>query len=328
MNRMLQIAVFCSVSLATALPGFTMPTQDTEAPQAAEIKEQARKDSLDHYFRGVTCESSGHIDEAMREYRQVIQISPAHGDARRRLAEIHLLRGELSDSIAQIRELVRYQGNNPVIRFQLARLYESKGNYRKACAEYRETVKLAPKNLSARRRLALLYEKRKMFDEAAVEYRRILVIDGNDKSVQNALIALYLRGKKFANLSDFLKETVARKPDDPTGHYKLGLVYEFTKNYDGAAEEYGKAIELNTSYAKAMNALARVYLKANRIDEAKKLLEVAKTVDPTFRESVLLLRSIREEFKPRYAAKKKSSHGESRKKKRKKVKGSKKKRRS
>lgn len=325
MNRSLQTLVFIALVVTTAMSGFAFSAPDTGLTRAPASKPQSRQDPSDHYYRGVTLESTGNIDEAAREYRLVLQLAPAHGDARRRLAEICLLRGDPPGAIEQFRELARYQEKNPVIRNRLAQIYESNGNYRKATIECREAVRLAPQSIPARRRLALLYEKRKMSNEAAAEYRNILTIDRNNIFAQHSLIALYLRGKRYEDLTDFLKETVASKPDEPTGHYKLGLVYEFSKKYEVAEKEYGKAIELNTDYAKAMNALARVYMKTNRIDEAKKLLEAASKTDPNLKESTLLLHNINEEFKPAYAVKKKAAYGKNLKRKRKNVKGSKKK---
>ena len=326
MNRILQTLVFTALVATTAMSGTSFSAPDTGLTRALASKPQSRQDPSDHYYRGVTLESTGSIDEAAREYRLVLQQSPAHGDARRRLAEICLLRGDPPGAIEQFRELARYQEKNPVIRNRLAQIYESNGSYRKATTEYREAVRLAPQSIPARRRLAILYEKRKLPNEATAEYRRILTIDRNDIFAQHALIALYLRGKRYEDLTDFLKEAVARKPDEPTGHYKLGLVYEFSKKYEGAEEEYGKAIKLNTAYAKAMNALARVYMKTNRIDEEKKLLEAASKADPNLKESTLLLHNINEEFKPVYAVRKNAKYGKNLKRKRKIVNRSKKRR--
>jgi len=328
MNRIVSIATFCIITATMVMPEYAAAAPDPGRIRAVETKPQNRKDPADHYHRAVTYESAGQIDEAVREYRQVLRLSPAHGDARRRLAEIHLLRGNPADAIEQYRELVRYQEHNPIIRYRLAQLYESGGNYRKATEEYREAVKLAPAAIPARRGLARLYAKRKMPQEAAAEYRGILSVHPNDISARNALIALYLRGKKYDELTEFLKETVAREPDDPIGHYKLGLVNEFRKDYDGAVQEYAKAIELDAGNAKSMKALARVYLKTNRIDEAKKLLEAAGKVDPDLKESTLLLQNINEEFKPSYAVKQKKKYKKSRKKKGGKAKISKKKKSS
>lgn len=306
MNRLLPLAVFCTLSAAAALPDSAMSAPaGFLAPQMESPRQNQEDRSADHYDRGVTHESSGHLEEAVKEYRKALQLSPAHGDARRRLAEIHLLRGEKTAALEQFRELALYQAHNPVIRFRLAQLYEATGNQRKAVAEYRAVTKLMPASLPASRKLAKIYEKRKMHDEAAAEYRRILKHDANDLSARNSLIALYLRGKKYDDLTAFLKERTDLRPDDATGHYKLGLVYEFRKDHEHAAQAYAKAVELDSADTKSLTALARVYRKTGRVDEAQELLAAAVTANPRLKNSPLLMQSMDEEFRPFYTAKKK-----------------------
>lgn len=308
MHRLIHIALI-SLLATLARPESALAAPDANSTAVRDLKPQTRQEPNDHYIQGVAFESSGRIDEAEKEYRKVLQSNPAHGDARRRLAEICLLRGDTAGAIEQFRAMVRYHENNPVVRYRLAKIYESNRNYRKATVEYQEAIRLAPQALPPHRGLAMLYRKRGMADKAITEYRKILAQDNDDASARREMIALYLKGKKFDELTEFLEQTVARKPEDPGAHYKLGVVYEFRKNYKGAAEEYGKAIELDKTHARAMNALARVYVKTDRVDEAKKLLEAAGQVDPKFRESALLLHNFNEEFKPAHSVKKRSKHG-------------------
>lgn len=314
LKSILHLAVLFSMAAVMSMTGPGAHAAQLQSTPGAELNSHVRDEASEHYYRGVTFESAGRIEEAMREYRRVLRLSPAHGDARRRIADIHLFRGETAEAVEQFRVLAHYQEHNPVVHYRLALLYESLGNHRKSADEYRVATKLAPNALPARRRLALLYVKRKLPDKAAAEYRGILSIDPDDLPATNALIALYLREKKYDELTAFLKESVARKPDDPTGHYKLGLVQEYTKNYEAAAEEYGKAVELDAKHAKSMMALARVYLKTNRFDDARKLMEAAAQADPSLKESTLLLQNFNEEFKPAHAVKKKPKYRKSKKK--------------
>ena len=81
-------------------------------------------------------------------------------------------------------------------------------------------------------------------------------------------------------------------PDDPQRHYRLGIVYEFKKEYDLAVLEYKKATELQPGNAKMLLALGRTYMKSGRISESRKVLEAASKADPTLAEPQLLLSSI------------------------------------
>jgi tetratricopeptide (TPR) repeat protein len=91
---------------------------------------------------------------------------------------------------------------------------------------------------------------------------------------------------------------VALFPDDPNTHYKLGLIYEFKKDYENAIASYKKAAELKPDHARSLNALGRLYMKTGRISEAKEMLEAAKKADPSLEETTVLLNNIRDEFNP------------------------------
>jgi len=303
MKTVFPAALFCVVTAALLFPA----PGNTESPRNPGLFSSAPRDASDHYYRGVTHESAGRLEEAAREYRLVLRRSPAHGDARRRLAEIHLFKGETAEAIMHLKELGYYQGHNPLIHYRLGQLYESSGNLRKATAAYRKAIDSFPGNLSARRGLARLYARRKMPNEAAAEYRAILAVAPDDIPSRNALTAIYLRGKKYDQLTDLLKEAVERKPDDATARFKLGLVYEFRKKYTEAAGEYEKAVELDSGHAKAMNALARVYMKTGDTGKAKEMMEAAVRADPSLKGSALLPRSFNDEFRQDAAVKKKKS---------------------
>ncbi len=303
MKPIFPVTLFCVVTAALLLPA----PGNTESSRGPGLFSSAPKAASDHYYRGVTHESAGRLEEAAREYRLVLRRSPAHGDARRRLAEIHLFKGETAEAIMHLKELAYYQGHNPLIHYRLGQLYESSGNLRKATAAYRKAIDSFPGNLSARRGLARLYARRKMPNEAATEYRAILAVAPDDIPSRNALTAIYLRGKKYDQLTDLLKEAVERKPDDATARFKLGLVYEFRKKYTEAAGEYEKAVELDKRHAKAMNALARVYVKTDDTGKAKEMMEAAIKADPSLKGSALLPRSFSDEFRQGAAVKKKKS---------------------
>ena len=106
-----------------------------------------------------------------------------------------------------------------------------------------------------------------------------------------------------------LKENVEMTPQDSNQHYRLGLVYEFQKDYGNASASYLEAVKLKEDNAKALNALGRINMKTGHIKEAKEYLERAKAIDPTMEETTLLLSNIRDELAPVTTKYKKNSKG-------------------
>ena len=103
---------------------------------------------------------------------------------------------------------------------------------------------------------------------------------------------MYVKQKRYDELTIFLKGWLDKAPDDPQRHYRLGIIYEFKKEYDLAVAEYKKSIELQPDNARMLMALGRTYMKTGRLSEAREMLELSKKADPTLTESQLLLNSI------------------------------------
>jgi tetratricopeptide (TPR) repeat protein len=115
---------------------------------------------------------------------------------------------------------------------------------------------------------------------------------------RSALVSIYVKNKQYDEITGLLKGTAELFPEDPNNHYKLGLIYEFKKDYESAIATYKKAIEVKPDHARSLNALGRLYMKTGRISEAKEMLEAAKKADPTLEETAVLLNNIRDEFNP------------------------------
>lgn len=261
-----------------------------------------------HYTLGILHERKGLLNEAEADYLKSLQMDSQNSDARRHLADMYTLRGKFRQAIEEYSELIKLRGDNPILHFKLARVYEKDREYKKAIDEYLEAIRLAPDNLETRKNLAILYARRKMAAEAEVQYREILRLDRNNEEMRIALISNLVKRKKYDDLLLLLKVTAEQNPNDANIHYKLGLMYDFTKEYDQAAIEYQKAIDLNGKHARAMNAYGRLCIKISKVEKARELLEAARIADPNFKEPRQLLDSLRDDRIMRSAKHKSSSH--------------------
>ena len=77
--------------------------------------------------------------------------------------------------------------------------------------------------------------------------------------------------------------------------YRLGIMYDYRREYDAAIAQYQETIALKSDHIKALRALGKVYMKTGNIEKAKDALETAKKVDPNFTEPQELLSNINEE---------------------------------
>jgi tetratricopeptide (TPR) repeat protein len=248
-----------------------------------------------HYSLGILLERKGALDKAVAQYLETLRLDPGNGDARRRLADIYTLRGKYLLSMEQYKKLIALRSGNPLLHFKLARVYEKNRDFQEAIDSYRTAIRLDAGNVETRNELALLYSRRGMATEAIDQYREVLKLKKDDFTARNALTALYVKLRKYDDLFALMKEGVDLFPKDPTSHYKLGIMYDFRKDFDSAIAEYLAAIALKGDYAKALNALGKTYFKTGRLDKAREALEAAKKADPNFSEPRELLTSINDD---------------------------------
>jgi tetratricopeptide (TPR) repeat protein len=144
----------------------------------------------------------------------------------------------------------------------------------------------------------MLHSRRGMPAEAIDQYREVLRLKRDDVEARNSLTALFVKQHRYDDLFFLLKEGAELFPKEPSSHYKLGVIYDFRKEYDSAIAEYQQAIALKSDFAKALNALGKTYMKMGNLDEAKGALEAAKKADPDLTEPRELLTSFNDETAP------------------------------
>lgn len=80
-------------------------------------------------------------------------------------------------------------------------------------------------------------------------------------------------------LIERLKQQIAKDPQNPKLHYRLGRAYEDNEQYADALKGYGRATTLNPHYGDAELALGSLNMKLNQYDEALDAYKRAASLD-------------------------------------------------
>ena len=232
-----------------------------------------------HYSVGVIQERKGEIDNAVSEYERCISLDKNNGDAHRRLAEIYALKGNLQKAVTEYKQIIDKAPDNPVMHFRLAKVYLRVGNLNDAKKSLEMAIKLEPKNLEPRRELIKLEIKRKHLPNAEKLCREILAIDRGDQLERKRLIGILGQQKQYGEVVEFLKDEIARYPNDSINYYRMGIVKEYLKDFKGAIQALLKSIEIKPT-AQSYQTLARAYLSISETEKAKDALAHASRIDP------------------------------------------------
>lgn len=256
------------------------------------LKKSTSASARTHYVLGLLFERQGNIDAALNEYNLVMTIDPNHSGARRRRADIYLIRGKLKKAINEYEKSHKASPNNPIILYKLSRVYLKDKQFDKAIGAYRKAINLDDGNIEIQREYALLLKRLGHYHEAEIAYIDILKKQPDDEDALNGTIFVLVKQKKYDELILFLKKEQKRDTSNPDHPYRLGLIYEYRHMYQEALDAYKRSLELKAS-AKTYLALGRVMIKAGKKAEAKIALESARRIDPKASEVRSLLMQLK-----------------------------------
>ena len=221
MKAVLRTGIFVLVA-AIATASFSQ-----EATDPAQLYEQAKVD-----------EKSGHVDEAIRKYEEMIKIDPTLAAAYNNLGRLYYQQGRLDDAIKPLRKASQLQPKLEPPRALLGFVFFQKQDFDDARREFKAASQLNPGDLSVRLFLARTLVELKDFDAALDLLIKLQREDPNNPEV------LYTLGGVYSSLAEI---TIGKiQTVDPNSYLLevlLGKVSEIKQLYPDAAEHYKRAIE-------------------------------------------------------------------------------------
>ena len=250
--------------LVTALADIALKKGDPQ--RAVELYKESLKLQNNPNVRlklGRAYEALNDLDEAMKQYSQVIKESPYLAEAYLALGDVQRQQGQTDEALKNYRE----------------------GFKRTAAAELREQlgeriVELDPKDFDTRFQLAKHYQKQYIFESAVRHYTAILEQGPTPEQALNAYIGL---GDVAVGRAEY---------EQAKNHYKSGLAVATTP--DQKKNLYEKILEAERSLVgstgklgddglEALYQLAVIAKEQQKIVDMREQLEKLKAEDPAYR---------------------------------------------
>ncbi len=134
--------------------------------------------SLKHYHKGLSYQNQGKYDEAIQEYKRVLDIWSDDIRMRQRLAECYRSKGMFDKAIAELKKVLEDSPACFGIRSDLAHAYMDKKMYEEAIVEFKKVIEDAPDDLPKSSDiyyyLALCCYHKNLYDEATAAAKKYL----------------------------------------------------------------------------------------------------------------------------------------------------------
>lgn len=211
----------------------------------AELEKEAGSDSARLLLLGSLYEESGDTEKALAVYKRALGQSPRNLDVRLKMVRLYQARGELDKAITEYEALVRAAPNNPTFVFELTEALLQRGERARA--------------------LTILSE---------VETRA-----HGDEDILGRIADYYGRLGESARAVRLLERLATSTGADPGHIVDLGDRHYQSGNVPLAVQTWKRLLTTVTPRAKALSALADVYLEHDMVQEALTLVQEAVGLD-------------------------------------------------
>lgn len=190
---------------------------------AASVR--GRHPSESKYLYAVRLLYEGHLDEAIRDYKTIIDRDPTFYKAYEKLLMASKRKQSVSELAAYFETLYEKNPKNPYVNYGLGLYYMAKKEYDRALTSLQNAIALGPQFEEPYKRIVEVYKSRGDLD-AAVGY---------------------------------FKERMRKDPKGSNAHLGMGYYYKIKKELDYALDSLNKATERNQRNLSAAQIKSQIY---------------------------------------------------------------------
>jgi len=219
--------------------------------------------SSDLYLLAARTYAAARDKAKTEEYlNKAIEADPARLEAYALLAAFYASQGQLASATDQYRKIVERTPDSVASNTVLAMLLEAQHQVPEAEKLYQKVLTLNPRAAVAANNLAWLYvSSNRNLDEALQLAQTALQQLPDEPHVMDTLGWIYYRKDMAGRAVQYLESSVKSNPNDPAGHYHLGMAYVRAGEIDKGKQALQKALSFKVEFdgtAEARKTLAQL----------------------------------------------------------------------
>jgi len=317
--------------LAFAALSLSPPTAAVQAPPdtrktAPNGSSKGSNDAAQIFEAGQRALQENHLDEAERDFRQVLAANPQGGGAYANLGVVYMRRKQWSKALEMLRQAEHLMPQVAGVRLNIGLAYFRQSDFLEAIPPFESVVREQPDAVQPRHLLGLCYffverwadasntlEPLWSQESAKLSYLYVLSIAAHragrkewDERATAQLVKIgegsaefhLFMGKAHLNLDQYdlaLADFLAAEKANPTltfVHFNLGLTYLRKQDYEPARDEFLKDVAVEPDLAFDYDELGDVYSLLQQYGEAETNYRKAVRLDPRMLNSYVGLAKI------------------------------------
>ena len=243
----------------------------------------------EHRNLGIAFYRTGMLDEALREFRRVVELGPSDGGAYFYLGLIYFKQAQWQQAIEAFKQAVQKGGSQPSILYDLALSYEKAGMLAEAEETYADSATRARRDSRVLTGWALVALHRGDFEVAAGRLDRAREVTGGEGM---SAIWYWARSLAAGAQEDYdeaectLREGVELFPEHAVLRNNLGALLELQGRVDEAEELLKAALADEPSVPQLSKNLGDLHYRSGRYDEAWDSYQRAVKLQPELGDDV------------------------------------------
>jgi tetratricopeptide (TPR) repeat protein len=207
----------------------------------------------------------GRIDEAIRYYRQALQIEPNYARAHCGLAIALQSQGRTQTSpggpdeaTGHYLRALQLEPDYPQAHADLGQALAADDRLDEAISHYRQALRLEPDLVHAHCGLGIALHLQGKLDEAMRHYRQALRIDPEHTEAHGSLACALAEQGELDEAIDHYRRVLKIKPRYAKVQYRLGRTLVMAGRFDSALEHFHRAAQLESNWSDPLNGIAQV----------------------------------------------------------------------
>ena len=235
--------------------------------------------------------SESRPDDAKSLLEQSIKDHPDNTDFKLALVEFTARQHKADDAVALLQQYLKAEPDNYKLRKTLAQLYLVMKQPDQAIATYQYTIdkNVQGEGIDARNHVIEILLSQNKRPEAEKLLKDVLKLEPENPVALMTRARLELSDNKADNAIADLRSVLKNAPDSIPALDLLATAQERSGSISLALDNYKKVLDKNANDLPALLGAARLEIRQNKLDDAQKLLEHARSVAGTNTEVARLL---------------------------------------